>query len=365
MLADRFGLSSDDVVYLSMPMFHSNAIIAGVDGRGAGTVRRSRCAASSPRRGFLADVRRYGVTYANYVGKPLSYVLATPEHSDDADNTLQIVYGNEAFRADIVASSRDASGSAWSTASAPPRAASPSPRTADTPPGALGPLVAGQRGGPPSGHRRRLPAAEFDAVRHASSTPTEAIGEMVNTSGAGRVHRLLQRIPTPTPSACATACTGAATSATSTPTATCTSPDALGDWVRVDGENLGAAPDRTDPAALSRIRAGRGVRGTGREVGDRVMAAVIPTADAADFDPVAFAEFLDAQPDLGPKQWPTLLRVCSELPRTATFKVVTRTLSAERWHCPEPVWIRERGQDEFALLTPELALTLERQTADA
>ncbi len=38
---------------------------------------------------FLPDVRRFGVTYANYVGKPLSYVLATPDMPDDADNTLR------------------------------------------------------------------------------------------------------------------------------------------------------------------------------------------------------------------------------------------------------------------------------------
>ena len=28
-LADRFGLGPDDVVYLSMPLFHSNAVMAG------------------------------------------------------------------------------------------------------------------------------------------------------------------------------------------------------------------------------------------------------------------------------------------------------------------------------------------------
>lgn len=44
---------------------------------------------------FLVDVRRYGATYANYVGKPLSYVLATPEQPDDANNPLRAVYGNE------------------------------------------------------------------------------------------------------------------------------------------------------------------------------------------------------------------------------------------------------------------------------
>ena len=51
--------------------------------------------------GFLPDVRKYGVTYFNYVGKPLSYILATPEQPDDADNTLRIAFGNEAADLDI------------------------------------------------------------------------------------------------------------------------------------------------------------------------------------------------------------------------------------------------------------------------
>ena len=38
--------------------------------------------------GFLPDVRRAGATYFNYVGKPLAYILATPEQPDDADNPL-------------------------------------------------------------------------------------------------------------------------------------------------------------------------------------------------------------------------------------------------------------------------------------
>ena len=50
---------------------------------------------------FLPDVRRYGATYANYVGKPLSYVLATPERPDDADNPLKAVYGNEGAPGDV------------------------------------------------------------------------------------------------------------------------------------------------------------------------------------------------------------------------------------------------------------------------
>ncbi len=129
-------------------------------------------------------------------------------------------------------------------------------------------------------------------------------------------------------------------------------------WLRVDGENLGAAPIER---ILMRYEGFAQVAVYGvpdRNVGDRVMAAVIPAA-GSDFDPVAFARFLDAQTDLGPKQMPGLIRVCSEFPRTATFKVLTRSLAAERWSCSDPVWLRERGDSEFRLLSDELVHLLE------
>ena len=83
-----FELTEDDVCYLAMPLFHSNALMAGwapALAAGATVALRERFSASQ----FLADVRRYGVTYFNYVGKPLSYILATPERPDDADNPLR------------------------------------------------------------------------------------------------------------------------------------------------------------------------------------------------------------------------------------------------------------------------------------
>ena len=100
MLAGRFGLGTGDTVYVSMPMFHSNAIMAGWAvglAAGAAIALRRRFSAS----GFLPDVRAFGATYANYVGKPLSYVLATPERADDADNPLRIAYGNEGAPGDL------------------------------------------------------------------------------------------------------------------------------------------------------------------------------------------------------------------------------------------------------------------------
>ena len=99
-VAQMFTLGADDVCYLAMPLFHSNALMAGwapALAAGATMVLRERFSASQ----FLPDVRRYGVTYFNYVGKPLAYILATPEADDDADNTLRRCFGNEAAEADV------------------------------------------------------------------------------------------------------------------------------------------------------------------------------------------------------------------------------------------------------------------------
>jgi fatty-acyl-CoA synthase len=72
-------------------------------------------------------------------------------------------------------------------------------------------------------------------------------------------------------------------------------------------------------------------------VGDRVMAALVFPDDVA-FDPAAFRDFLTQQGDLGGKQWPSFVRVSSSLPRTETFKIIKRHLSAEALDCADPVF---------------------------
>jgi fatty-acyl-CoA synthase len=98
-LAQMFGLTSEDRLYLSMPLFHSNAVMAGW-GPGLASGAAMALAKFSASR-FVDDVRHYGATYMNYVGKPLAYVLATPERPDDADNPLRVAFGNEASDKDI------------------------------------------------------------------------------------------------------------------------------------------------------------------------------------------------------------------------------------------------------------------------
>ena len=348
MLADRFGLGTSDTVYLSMPMFHSNAIMAGWAvglAAGATLALRDRFSAS----GFLSDVRKFGATYANYVGRPLSYVLATPEQPDDADNPLRVVYGNEGAEADIAAFGRrfgvhvvDGFGSTEGGIAIS--------RSPDTPPGALGRLtddvaIVDEDGNP-------CPVAKFDEQGRLLNA--EAIGELVNTTGAGWFAGYYND-PDATAERLRDGCYRSGDLAYADADGFAYFAGRTGDWLRVDGENLGTAPiervllrhpDVTEAAVYAVPDA---------RVGDQVMAAVVAPA----LDLAVFHRFLAAQADLGPKQWPRFVRVAGELPKTATYKVLKRTLAAERWNCAEPVWWRPPGHGEFMPLNSGQVAALE------
>ena len=76
------------------------------------------------------------------------------------------------------------------------------------------------------------------------------------------------------------------------------------------------------------------------------MATVVPRPGAV-LEPSEFATSLAAQSDLGPKQLPRYVRIATELPRTATYKVVKRTLAAEGVDCADPVWHRPGSDAAF------------------
>ena len=220
-----------------MPMFHSNAIMAGWAvglAAGAAIALRRRFSAS----GFLPDVRAFGATYANYVGKPLSYVLATPARADDADNPLRIAYGNEGAPGDLARFAErfgcqviDGFGSTEGGVAVS--------RTPDTPPGALGRLTDGVAVlDPETG--RPCPPARFGSGGELLN-PAEAVGELVNTQGTGlfagyyrdaeadaiRMRDGMYR---------------SGDLGYVDARGFCWFAGRIGQWLRVDGENLGTAP---------------------------------------------------------------------------------------------------------------------------
>ncbi|UXA17488.1 long-chain-fatty-acid--CoA ligase FadD17 [Mycobacterium sp. SMC-4] len=318
MLAERFELGPADTCYLSMPLFHSNAIMAGwapAVAAGASIALRRKFSASQ----FFPDVRHFGATYANYVGKPLSYILATPECADDADNPLRVAYGNEGAPRDLARFARrfgvrvvDGFGSSEGGVSIA--------RTPDTPEGALGPLNNG------------VTILDVDT---GTECPPGVVGELVNVSGPGQF-RGYYRDPEAEAERMRDGIYHSGDLAYRDEDGFAYFAGRLGDWMRVDGENLGTAPierillrhpDVTEVAVYPI---------PDPAVGDQVMAALV-LRDGAAFDAVDFTEFLSVQDDLGPKQWPSFVRVADALPRTETFKVIKRQLSAEATRCSDPV----------------------------
>ena len=58
------------------------------------------------------------------------------------------------------------------------------------------------------------------------------------------------------------------------------------------------------------------------------MAAIVLQDDAT-LSPAELEEFLAAQADLSAKAWPRFVRIATDLPSTATNKVLKRELAAE------------------------------------
>ena len=83
------------------------------------------------------------------------------------------------------------------------------------------------------------------------------------------------------------------------------------------------------------------------QAGDQVMAGLV-LRDGATFDPVAFARWIDALADIGPKWRPRYVRVLRDPPTTGTNKIVKRTLVHQKWRADrvagDAVFVREPGE---------------------
>ncbi|WP_183098798.1 fatty-acid--CoA ligase FadD1 [Nocardioides pelophilus] len=334
-LVSMFDVTSADVCYVSMPLFHSNAVAAGwaVAACSGAAIVPARFSAS----GFLRDIRRYGATYMNYVGKPLAHVLATPELADDSDNPLRVAFGNEASDRDIEEFGRrfgcqvvDGFGST--------ELAIIITRDEGTPPGSVG------RGGEEvavydSETLQECPRAVFDE-HGALTNPDEAIGELVNKTGAGYFSGYYND-PAANQERMRHGMYWSGDLAYRDADGWIYLAGRTADWMRVDGENLAAAPIER---VLQRLPAASRVAVYAvpdPNVGDQVMAAIV-LRDDAQLSPAELEAFLAAQPDLSPKAWPRYVRIAPTLPATATNKVLKRELVAQGIDGGEgPLWVRE------------------------
>jgi fatty-acyl-CoA synthase len=318
-LIAQFDITAADVCYLSMPLFHSNGVAAGwavAVGSGA-TMVATRF---SPSR-FLADVRRHNVTYMNYVGKPLALILATPERPDDADTTLRVAFGNEATDRDIADFARrfgcrvvDSFGSS--------EFAVVVVREDGTPPGSIGKPYAGVSVYHPT-TITECAVAEFDE-HGALVNFDEAVGELVNTQGAGPFTGYYND-PAETARRMRHGMYWSGDLAYRDADGWIYLAGRTADWMRVDGENQAAAPIERILERLPHVIQVAVYAVPDERVGDQIMAALV-LDDATSLRPSDFEEFLARQPDLSPKAWPRFVRINDDLPRTATNKILKREL---------------------------------------
>ena len=349
------------VLYCSMPLFHGNALLANLFPglvAGATVVLRPRFSASA----FLDDVRRFGCTYFNYVGRALSYLLAQPETAEDSDNALQYCLGSEASPRDrrefrrrfgcyVVEGYSSSEGGV---------VIQPFP---GMPPEALGRPKEGADVAvvdPDTGIE--CPRARFDDQRTLLN-PAEAIGEIVGRDGLGSFEGYYAN-PEATADRGRNGWYWTGDLGYRDDDGTFYFAGRTADWLRVDGENFAAGPVERVLGRFPGVAAVVVYGVPDPRTGDQVMAALELDAGLT-FDSDEFAAFLAEQPDLGTKWAPRFVRVVDAIPLTATGKVDRKPLRAERWHTRDPIWFRPDAALVYRRLTDDDVAALARSFADA
>ncbi|MFI6173757.1 AMP-binding protein [Nocardia sp. NPDC051052] len=344
---EKFGHVRSDVDYCCMPLFHGNAIMAlwaPALANGATVCLTPKFSASQ----FLPDVRFFGATFFTYVGKALSYLMATSESAQDSDNQLIRGFGTEASAQDQ-ATFRRRFGAVLFEGYGSSEGSGLVALDPNAPPGALGrPAHPGVAVVDPE-TLRECARAVLDQHGRVLNTDA-AIGEMVDKTGALAFEGYYKND---------------AADAERIRQGWYWTGDLgyidtggflyfggrKGDWIRVDGENISAL-------AVERVlRRHPAVIATGvyavpdPRSGDQVMAA-IEVAEPDTFDPAEFAEFLCAQPDLGSKDTPRLVRVSARLPVTGSSKVLKRDLQKQAWRAGDSIYRwADRGSPAYHLMT--------------
>ncbi|MEB8326082.1 AMP-binding protein [Dietzia kunjamensis] len=323
-----------DVTYNSMPLFHGNAIFSCWGPSvftGATFSMRRKFSAS----GFLPDVRKFGATFFNYVGRSLAYILAVPESPEEKQTRLRLVFGTEASPHDRDEFERRFGTrpieSYGSSEGAVVISLTPdSPRNAlGVPPEFMDVCILADTG-------RECPRAEFDDGGRLIN-PDVAIGEIVNRTGAAMFEGYYRN-----PDATAERIEGA----------TYRSGDLGyrdadgffyfagrgGDWLRVDSENFAAAPVERILARFPGVALVAVYPVPDPRTGDQVMASV-QMVPGTEFDPEAFGRFLSEQSDLGTKWAPRFVRIVTTIPVTATRKIDKKVLRRQSWPVEDAVFI--------------------------
>jgi len=376
-------IGPDDVGYACMPLFHSNAMFLGfhpVFHVGGSLAIRERFSASQ----FAPDVLRYGVSYWNYVGEPMHYILAAlmKEYGSEAKileavaknpkNRLRFALGNGASPPDLEKFERwfaleDVFELYGST-----EAAISTFRKKGDPRGSVGEVtdqnvkILNERG-------EECPPATLDADGKITNY-AEAVGEITRVAeDTGLFQGYFDN-----PNADQSKYRGGVYHSgdlghilVREGTRFLFFDGRTDDWIRKDGENFSAQqvarlvqehPDVQLAAAY----------GVPCAVSDELVMVAVKLRDGARFDPKTFFDFCEGQVSHGSmdrKWFPDFLRLVDEFEYTQTQKVLVRNLKkvhfCRRRLPEEPLYWRRREDKSYQPLTAEDYERLRQEFAKA
>ena len=333
-MTDRISLHRNSISYMCLPLFHGHAIMMNLatSARAGATVVMVRKFSASR---FIRDIRENNVTFFNYVGRVLSYILSNPADDGDADNRLEVAFGSEASPAEVEAfrkrfgcEVREGYGASEGVIRITP--------TADSPRNSLGLPAVGVVAEIRNERNEVCPPAEFDESGLLLNAE-ESTGEIV-VVGRGTSFEGYYK----NPEAMADRLKFGGRDFW---TGDLAYRDREGyfyfggrssDWLRVDGENFGTAPVERILVRYPRFSGVHAYAVPDPRTGDQLMCAVT-LVEGEVFDPVDFERFLCEQPDLSKKWRPTFIRVMDEVPTTANGKINKAPLRAVAWES-EDVW---------------------------
>ncbi len=371
LIAARIGLKRDDRGYIAMPLFHSNAWLIAVMPTlfaGASFVLKPKFSASA----FANDVLESHVTWMNYVGQPVHYILAaleqrfgSPEQVTEAlashpDNHLRIACGNGASARDRqkfmryfnMAHIYEVYGSTEAVISTMLMPGDPPDSVGSV---SKGVIILDENG-------NECPPAQVDNDGRILNYD-EAVGEI-----CAKINPNNLRFD----------------GYFGNPEATNRKYDGniyhsgdLGhtrkvkgkrylyfdgrtdDWIRKDGENFSADTVAHFAQDLPGVHLAAAY-GVPDPVADERVAVALQLEPGERFDPqAAFDRFIEQQKNEGmdPKWMPDFIRIEEQLPMSETNKVLVRHLRKEGYNLdanPDmAIWFRERGDQAYKKLTPD------------
>nr|XP_057943970.1 long-chain fatty acid transport protein 2-like [Doryrhamphus excisus] len=92
MILRSTGLSPNNVIYISLPLYHTSGLVgfAAAIEMGITVALRNKFSASQ----FWDDCRRYNVTVIQYIGEIMRYVCNTPKKPNEQNHNVKLAIGN-------------------------------------------------------------------------------------------------------------------------------------------------------------------------------------------------------------------------------------------------------------------------------